>query len=439
MTIIPMLSKYIPFLTITVLIVFLILLFFSKEEKNKLYIKYILLSYPLIGLNIYSGNLSINNFEIITVFFWVVFFKQEQKLFTKEVQINNILISIIVLSGIMGVILSNSITLDTLKAFIELITILIYGKILIQECLKDHEFIHEVTRGIKISIIISLIFLVCQVFIGLDFTISKSLNGNIFQDDSIRYPSYFQDPQKYAQFLSVGSFLLLIENEKSKKMIFNYLLLSAIIVAILFTGGRAALGGWAIGFTIILLFANIDLKIFTSILIAIIGLIIYIYKDKFIIFNRGDNINDSYLFRVGIWKDAYKIFLAHPYFGIAPGNYSNYVSIHNQDQFWMADNQILYYDHPESGYLKILTEYGIIGFLSFFLIIIITITKGFKQFIKTKDLNAIILISSITCWLIGFYTIYSLGDVRIQILIVTIISLLIVNNKTLNIKQINKQ
>ncbi len=439
MTIIPMLSKYIPFLTITVLIVFLILLFFSKEEKNKLYIKYILLSYPLIGLNIYSGNLSINNFEIITVFFWVVFFKQEQKLFTKEVQINNILISIIILSGIMGVILSNSITLDTLKAFIELITILIYGKILIQECLKDHEFIHEVTRGIKISIIISLIFLVCQVFIGLDFTISKSLNGNIFQDDSIRYPSYFQDPQKYAQFLSVGSFLLLIENEKSKKMIFNYLLLSAIIVAILFTGGRAALGGWAIGFTIILLFANIDLKIFTSILIAIIGLIIYIYKDKFIIFNRGDNINDSYLFRVGIWKDAYKIFLAHPYFGIAPGNYSNYVSIHNQDQFWMADNQILYYDHPESGYLKILTEYGIIGFLSFFLIIIITITKGFKQFIKTKDLNAIILISSITCWLIGFYTIYSLGDVRIQILIVTIISLLIVNNKTLNIKQINKQ
>lgn len=65
MTIIPMLSKYIPFLTITVLIVFLILLFFSKEEKNKLYIKYILLSYPLIGLNIYSGNLSINNFEKI--------------------------------------------------------------------------------------------------------------------------------------------------------------------------------------------------------------------------------------------------------------------------------------------------------------------------------------------------------------------------------------
>ncbi len=431
-----MISKYIPFLTIAVLIVFLIITFITKRNKNQLYIKFILIAYPLIGLNILSGNLAINNFEITTLFFYIFFYKKENTQQKLRININTILIAIMIISGLIGVALSNSIILDTVKAFIEITAILLYITVLIQECLHDKEFINEVLKSIKISIIVSLLFLVCQVIVGLDFTISKSLNGNVFQDDSIRYPSYFQDPQKYAQFLSVSSFLLLINNREKKKQLINYVVLTAVIISILFTGGRAALGGWIVGFTLIILLGNIDLKIFTIIILSIIGLGIFIYKDKFIIFNRGDNLNDSYLFRLGIWKDAYKIFLDNPFFGIAPGNYSNYVSIHNQDQFWMVDNEILYYDHPESGYLKILTEYGIIGFLSFFLIIIITLIKSFIEFIITKNLELIILISSIICWLIGFYTIYSLGDVRIQILIATIICLMIVHNKRVILKPI---
>jgi predicted membrane protein len=74
----------------------------------------------------------------------------------------------------------------------------------------------------------------------------------------------------------------------------------------------------------------------------------------------------------------------------------------------------------------ILTEMGALGFASIFTFVIFPIFQSFYYYLKTKDLNFILMISSIMCWLIGFYSTYSLGDVRIKILVGSIIALMIV-------------
>ena len=314
--------------------------------------------------------------------------------------------------------------------FIELFATLIFAKIMIDEITDDPSFFYEVINCLKTTLIVSLIFLVCQFIFGVQFSISRTLHGGVFMEDTaIRYPGFFQDPQKFAQFLAASSFLFLIrEPEQTKIPAKNYLFLVLTLVAILYTGGRAAFGGWALGFSLIVIFGNSNLKLYAVLVAIAMFTVIYNFSESFAVFNRHDNLSDSYDFRFSIWKDAFGIFLDNPYFGIAPGNYSNYVSVHNPDQFWFIDNDFLYYDHPESGYLKWLTEFGAIGFISIILLIVIPMVKGFFSYLKWKDTTYLLLISALLSWMVGFYTIYSIGDVRLQILITTFICLLITGN-----------
>jgi O-antigen ligase len=243
--------------------------------------------------------------------------------------------------------------------------------------------------------------------------------------DAIRYPSFFQDPQKYAQFLSATSFLFLFFFKEIYRLpLINILFICLSFLALMYTGGRAGLGGWSVGFLIFLIFSNSKLKITSIIVFIFLALIVYYYSDSFSMFHRS-SLGDAYDFRVSIWQDAINIFSHHPFFGIGIGNYSNYVSVHNPDQFWISDNKITYFSHPESGYLKFLTEFGILGFTLIITFILFPIILAFNYFIKSKDINIILIISALSSWLVGFYTVYSLDDSRIRVLIVILIGLLI--------------
>ena len=108
-------------------------------------------------------------------------------------------------------------------------------------------------------------------------------------------------------------------------------------------------------------------------------------------------------------------------------NYAKYVEIYFPDQFWLVAGEKVYFDHPESGYLKFLTELGTLGTLGIFAFIFNAIFKGLKTFlVKVKDFNIIFLISAILSWMLGFYSVYSFGDHRIMILVATITSVLLV-------------
>jgi O-antigen ligase len=203
------------------------------------------------------------------------------------------------------------------------------------------------------------------------------------------------------------------------------------ILSLLLTGGRAGLGGWLAGLFLILMLGSARYKVQILFATLLIGLFTFYFQDQISIFKRA-GIEESYLFRQSIWKEAMGIFEEHPYFGIGIGNYANYVSLHHPDQFWINDNEITFYDHPESGYLKILVEQGILGFGLLFMLILYPIYTAIINYKNSKNIETLFLIAAILSWMIGFYTVYSLGDVRVKILISTILVLTVADTFKLN-------
>ncbi|MBS1495528.1 MAG: O-antigen ligase family protein [Bacteroidetes bacterium] len=414
-------------LSILVMVGFFAMMFFTTSDKNRLYIKYIIFASPLLGLLIIPGDLGITNFNLLSVVF-ILFFYRRKYVQLKGGVVYIILLLVFLIAALLGAYFAESLNIDAPKVAIDFISIFIFVKILVEECLADDSFFYEVIKCLKTVLICSIIFLGFQFVFGPSFSLASSLNPNITEDALIRYPSFFIDPQTFSQFLAGTSFLCLIKEQGEDKVSTkNYLLLVATLVAIFFTGGRGGFGGWVLGFSLVVLFGNAKYRMYAIVIGIILFIIIYNFQDSFPMFTRGDDISDSYDFRFSIWQDAFNIFLNHPLVGIGPGDYANYVSVHNPEQHWMLNNEILYFNHPESGYLKLLVEYGAIGFSALMAFILVPIAKGFFSFVKYKDSSFILLIAGIVSWMAGFYTVYSLDDIRLKIMFITIICLLVTN------------
>jgi O-antigen ligase len=404
--------------------IFFYCMLFTRKDKNLVYIQYVLIAFPFIGIDLFPSLLTISIFDLTTLIFVTLFYKRKN-VYNRENKLYQYLFFILSIIMIIGSILSEELTRESVSSVIQFVSIFIFAKILSDEISFNSSFTDEIINCIKITLIFSLVFLVGQFVLGPSFSIAKSQNINVTSLAGIRYPSFFQDPQKYAQFLSAASFLMLVKEwEKENISTINVIIFILTVAAMLFTGGRAGFGGWILGILIIMAAGSKKYRtaIIAAALIIIPGIIMF--ADQIPMFKR-ESVSDSFDFRYLIWQDAYKIFLDNPLFGIGIGNYANYVSIHNPDQFWIANNEITIYDHPESGYLKLLTEFGLLGFTSIMGMIAMPIIIGFKKYQTFKNTTTILLIASIATWLIGFYTVYSFGDVRIKILMVTIICMLI--------------
>jgi O-antigen ligase len=412
--------------------IFFGLMLFSTKNKNQLYIQFILLLFPFLGIDLFPSWISVTIFDFCTMVFVALFYKNNNQKYTEN-RIYMTLLMILTIITILGSLNSEYFTRENSSSLIQLLTIFIFAKIIIDETISDTNFINKILDSIRVTLIFSLIFLIAQFIFGPAFSIAKTQNINVDGIAGIRYPSFFQDPQKYAQFLSATSFLLLIKkNNDAKLSTLNIILFVMSIAALMFTGGRAAFGGWIVGLIILMIIGNKKYR--SSMVLACLLLIpgIVIFADQIPMFKRA-SVSDSFDFRYLIWQDAYKIFLDNPILGIGTGNYSNYVAVHNPDQFWIAYNEITIFDHPESGYLKLLTEYGAFGFTTIIGLIIYPIISGFIKYREKSNITILIYIAAIATWLIGFYTVYSFGDVRIKVLIVTIVCMLIANQSKIKV------
>ena len=414
---------------------FFIQMFLTKSDKNKVFIKYIIFFFPFLSIDLIPSFGSFTIFEFLTIIFFIIFYR------SKDVTIKNSTLYLVVfylltIVVIIGAYTASSLSKDTWVALIQYFSIFGFAKILTDEFFEDMLFYQSIINTLKFASIFSLFFLLGQFVFGLEFSIERSLNSNVLVLDVIRYPSYFQDPQKYAQFLAATSFLFLIKDKDSPQLpIINFVFVLLVFFALLFTGGRAGLGGWFVGLFIFILFANTHIKVFSIVAILSIFIFVYNYSDSFAMFKRS-SVEDAYDFRLSIWQDAIKIFFNHPFLGIGIGNYANYVSVHNPDQFWISDNRFTYFSHPESGYLKFLTEFGIIGFILVISLLLLPIIKAFIYFRYSKDINIILIISALSSWMVGFYTVYSFDDARIRVLVVTLICLLMTNYQKVVLKEI---
>jgi O-antigen ligase len=388
------------------IVIFLLGLFLSKS--------------PFIDLNITN-----EQFGSISVFDFVSFFiltTSARNYFKPTIQFS--LFSLLFILLFIGSVKSEFIQ-NSLFNFIKLFSVFIYCKILIQECLKDRDFIEVIIKYLKISCILSLVFLFIQLLVGPSFSFYPDLNPNVYiVSEATRYPSYFQDPQKYAQYLSMISFIFLLNKGKKPILkIINILFFIIIILAILLTGARAAFLGFCCGLLILTFSQNKKIWI-TAICCCLLGyLVITNYTEYFSFFNRTDDYNSSFEIRDKIWKEGWKIFLNNPIVGIGIGNHHNYILHHSMDGYYIIDNEVVFYG-AESGYLQILIEFGLSGFLIFLLLIIKPIINAIQLRNVLKDFNIYFLIAPIISWMVAYTTVNSLGDKRILVILITFLSLL---------------
>jgi len=408
----------IPYLTFLLFFIYL----FRAKNASRAYVLFCLYFFPVI----YSPDHTYNVFQAISYFYFFYSFRSDKPVFSKY---SHPLVWYVLLCLFLGALLSEFMA----HAFIGLISflpIIIYIHVLLFECLEEDSFIFKVIDVLKLNLAIAIGFLFLQVGLGLNFTLFVSENPNI-TFEAIRYPGIFQDPQKFAQFLSALSFITLIDSPSSPRFTkYKYVLLVLSIISLFLTGGRAALLGLAAGIVFVALFSSNKVRIATLAGGVVVFVVALAFSDYLAIFNRGESLKDSYDTRNAIWQVALQVFGKHPVLGIGISNYASYMEAYAKDQYWLVDGEKVYFDHPESGYLKYLAEFGILGMAGVFTFLFAAIYKGLKTFFnKVKDFNIIYLISAIITWMLGFYSVYSFGDTRILILVSTLICLLIAWSK----------
>ncbi|MBO9200844.1 MULTISPECIES: O-antigen ligase family protein [Niastella] len=412
-------------LTAAAILVFVVLALLSKQPRRT-YLLYMVYVLPLIDFKVTPwqfGSLTLFDAFSYIMLFW------RYKDFLSIYKPNRFyfggfctLIFLLLLGSLTSSFITNS-----LLSLLSVFPVFIYARLLMVECIQDNEFINKMVRGLQFACLFSMAFLAVQLVVGLDFKLYSELNQNTQDVNGIRYPSYFHDSQKYGQFLAMLSFLFLLNNKNVKRpALTNLLLFLSVAVAMFLTGGRSAFLGLSAGVLFLLLFAGMQFKKYIIAGCLAGGVLIAIFSHSLVVFNRDDDINNSLDFRASIWKEAFNIYKAHPALGIGIGNYQDYVSRYAQDQYLVLENEIIFLDQPENGYLKILTEYGGPAFLIVFVLIIGAAVGGIRAWVKKQtDARVLLFIAPIISWLVSFVSLYSITDRRNLIVLICLCSFLI--------------
>ncbi|MDF3079326.1 MAG: O-antigen polymerase [Sphingobacteriaceae bacterium] len=318
-----------------------------------------------------------------------------------------------------------------LITFLKTVPIFIIARFFITECVNDPSFHLKAINALKIAFLIDLGFLVGQLAVGLGFTFYPGLAMNTIDPvfHIVRYPGVFYDSQAHGQYLALGSFLFLYRHESysNRKVWFNYGVFTFCLAAIALAGSRSAFGGFAVGLFLVLLMASKQYRIYGSIILVLGVAAYFIISPTTGVFSRTKAISEDYLYRQSIWTEALEISRKHPYLGIGTNNYQRYIMRHVQDQYIeIEDGQLVYFDQPENGYLKILVENGYIGFTIFLLFLFVPLMSGLVNYFRGKHYKQIVFfMASMISWMVAFNTVYSIYDYRLLLMVVSMITLMI--------------
>jgi O-antigen ligase len=401
-------------LTAAALLIFFVWLLLSKQPR-RVYLLFMVYALPVIDLKLtpaYWGWGGISLFDGLSYIILLMQYKDFLSIF-KANRFYFFAFCTLLFLLILGSLYSDFPYTSVLNNLI-IIPVFIYARLLILESAADEQFINKMVNALKIACLISIVFLGAQMVVGLELRFYPELNQNTLDSNGTRYPSYFHDSQKYAQFLAMLSFLFLINRKNYQRPAFKNLMFFLIVaVAIFLTGGRSAFFGLIAGILFLLLFAGIQYKKYIIAGCLAGGIVVAFFSKSLIMFNRKDDFNNSFDFRAAIWREAYAIYQSHPFLGIGVGNYHDYVSKYSQDQYLVLENEIVFLDQPENGYLKILTEFGGPAFIVAFALIVGPVFGALRAWYKRQaDGRIFPFIAAIICWLVSFVSLYSISDRR---------------------------
>lgn len=408
-------------IAIVSVVVFAIL--FAIKPQIKTYILYVLFCFPIINLRITDDSLGgLSVFDLVSFFTFIYFVRDFFELRTRPVYLFWFLFLIFFIVEIIGC-LNSEFGFSSLVTVIKFCPIFIYSRFFIITYDKYEEFGSTCILALKRIYIFFLVFLLVQVCVGLDFTIYPNLASNVYLKDieGIRYPGNFGDSQLHGQYLAMGSFLFLVFRSKHQR-IRDYLLFVVSIVAIFLAGSRSAFAGFCVGS----LFLILTIKRFRwfGIMISLLVLLYSWFEPQDGIFSRKKDLSTDYLFRESLWKDALIISRDYPILGVGLGNYKTYVEKYLPDQYVLVNEEFIFFDQPESGYLKLIVESGYLGFLLLFTFVFIPVILAIIN-LKNCNKNRTVLyfIAGIISFLVAFSTVYSIWDHRILIFFTTLLLL----------------
>lgn len=425
-----MLPYILSFLTI---LGFVALVFFRPTVET--YVLYALFTIPFVDLKIvpsYYGGFKA--FDIISYLALIILFNDFIAIKGRFRDSFYFLLSILfIFITILGKIYSEFLA-DGIFTILQLFPIFIFTRFLIIYCSNDIYNRFKIFNALKTGFALALGFMLLQMGFGLGFSFYDGLNPNTFNETSgiVRYPGFFDDSQVNGQYLAMGSFIFLIMQDKISKMAqnINYSLFVLTIIGILLAGSRSPLGGFLVGCALLVFFAGKRIRMY-AIAMGIVGAITFlILAPQLDIFNRSKNLSDDFLFRESIWEETIDIVKENPFLGIGIGNFENYTTKYNQNLYLEIETgEILFFDQPENGYLKILVEHGVLVFAIFLLFLLLPLTKNLISYRHKENQWVVFIMASFVSWLVSFSTVYSISDYRLLIVVGTCISLLIISSK----------
>ncbi|MBZ9687619.1 O-antigen ligase family protein [Clostridium estertheticum] len=231
---------------------------------------------------------------------------------------------------------------------------------------------------IFISAVLSSIGIV-QYFTG--FALDAKFIKTFAFGGGIKIASTLSHPNAYAGYLILIIFpvimLSIYEKNKNKKIF--YILLSILVFTnLLMTYSRNALLGFALGLVVLALLYSIKI-IFAlggfGVLILLIPSVFHRVQD---IANLSQNES-----RIKLWKTALMMIKEHPILGVGNGNYVTQYDTYIQ-KYRLDYNSYTHYP-AHNSYLKVQSELGIVGIVSFLGVIVTALFRFRKLYSTTSD------------------------------------------------------
>ncbi len=270
------------------------------------------------------------------------------------------------------------------KKFIQVIIIYILITYLIREP-------HQVKKFFNVYIFcIGFIVIYCLLgyhgLLGIDKLIERDRELNI---QRLRYVGSMDDPNGFALFLVSSlplSITFMLKSKYIKKLVYG-LIFFLTLYAIRLTYSR---GGFLALFGVTILYGLTSKRkwLITILSLLLIGAFLITsnadYRARIISINKaaeGEQIDDSSLHRLILWRTGINMFKAHPFTGVGMGQFEPNVYNYIPDNVILKRAQVAH-----NSFITVLAEAGILGFILYLLIIIVAMKTLLKSYeIKGKN------------------------------------------------------
>jgi O-antigen ligase len=392
-------------------------------------IKLLLILIPILGFMMSPKRLGFDIFQAISIILLLILV---HNFFWRKKTINLIpdkLAFVLLISALPAVFLGIS-PLDSALCYFKIVLCYVFF-ITLHAYLSEKGAFIEIVKYLAIALTFVSLSIYFERLTGINLSgTSKNLNAFVEGVNIFRFGGFFQDPQKAGQFLAVGStflILLICQNIQLGRKITLLIKFSLLVSlgAILLTVSKNSIISGSL-FSLIGLFffnRNIQLKKQLLFMVPLTLFILLAFSGKvtssFLESSLGVRmlrIENSVDIRLNIWNEKWNLLKSHLIGGIGPGNYQEFLMRADPSLRAIKAERGYVPGQPESGYLKILFETGILGLLGmviFFIGNAAKMMKYFLHFLQGKPLGIYVSASfAIIVFALCYITLFTTSDSR---------------------------